>query len=81
LHFYIAVELAVDFICECTTLMPRKVVIDGQVDGARGNILAVFCYTPLQVPVASPEFLSLSYIVKLSLSTYVVYAGIGNVNS
>jgi len=48
LHFHIAVEFAVDFICKCTTLMPWKVVIDGQVNGARGNILAIFCCTPLQ---------------------------------
>ena len=77
LHFYIAVEFAVDFICKCTTLMPWKDVIDGQIDGARGNILAVLCCTPLQ----APPFLSLSNIVMLSLSVYVTYAGIGNVNS
>jgi len=81
LHFYIAVEFAVNFICKCTTLMLWKVVIDGQVDGARRNILAIFCCTPLQAPEASPEFLSLSNIVMLSLSVYVTYAGIGNVNS
>lgn len=27
LHFYIAVEFAVDFICKCTILMPWKVVL------------------------------------------------------
>ena len=81
LQFYIAVEFAVDFICKYTTLIPWKIVIDGQVDGARGNILSVFCCTPLQVPKTSPEFLSLSNIVMLSLSVYVTYAGIGNVNS
>jgi len=32
-------------------------------------------------PEASPEFLSLSNIVMLSLSVYVIYAGIGNINS
>jgi hypothetical protein len=58
-----------------------KSCFDGQVDGARGNILAVFYCTPLQAPETSPEFLSLSNIVMLSLSVYVIYADSGNFDS
>jgi hypothetical protein len=81
LQFYIAIDFAVDFICKCTTLMPWKVFIVGQVDGARDYVLALYYCTPLQAPEASPDFLSLSNIVMLSLSVYVTYSGIGNVNS